>query len=180
MEKECKICNKKFKTYSKEVICCSKYCSKKNRQSKTSWNKGKKSSRKTRKKISEAMHKQYEDGTRGKNIINKAHEKLAEKNWNRGVPKYNMRGKNNPSWKGGRYLRKDGYISIAKFGTRILEHRYVWETANGEIPEGFQIHHKDGDKTNNKLSNLQLLSNSDHQKLHPQPRDTSTGKFTER
>lgn len=37
-------------------------------------------------------------------------------------------------------------------------HRYVWEYFNGKIPSDLIIDHIDGDKTNNALSNLRLVS----------------------
>lgn len=49
-------------------------------------------------------------------------------------------------------------------GVRL--HRRVWEHFNGPIPEGFHVHHKDGDRTNNKLSNLELLQEHKHLSLH--------------
>jgi DNA-directed RNA polymerase subunit RPC12/RpoP len=45
-------------------------------------------------------------------------------------------------------------------------HRAVWEYYHGEIPEGFHIHHKDGDRSNNNISNLVLLEGSDHLSGH--------------
>ncbi len=45
-------------------------------------------------------------------------------------------------------------------------HRVVWEEANGPIPEDYHIHHKDGDRANNDLSNLELLSDTEHGHLH--------------
>lgn len=51
-------------------------------------------------------------------------------------------------------------------GKLRLEHHVVWETANGPIPDGFEIHHIDHNKQNNDLENLQLLSASDHQRMH--------------
>ena len=47
-----------------------------------------------------------------------------------------------------------------------LMHRYVWEFYNGKIPDGYEIHHKDGDHANNTIENLQCLSKVEHQKLH--------------
>lgn len=37
-------------------------------------------------------------------------------------------------------------------------HRLVWETFNGDIPEGKQIDHIDGDTSNNSIDNLQVVS----------------------
>ena len=45
-------------------------------------------------------------------------------------------------------------------------HRAVWEYYNGEIPKGFQIHHKDGNIDNNDISNLECLSSREHLSNH--------------
>lgn len=45
-------------------------------------------------------------------------------------------------------------------------HHFVWENAGGEIPLGMYLHHKDGNRINNKLSNLKLISPSEHSKIH--------------
>lgn len=36
----------------------------------------------------------------------------------------------------------------------------------GPIPKGFIIHHKDGDKTNNSIDNLELMSRARHASIH--------------
>lgn len=51
-------------------------------------------------------------------------------------------------------------------GPRKHLHRLVWSQANGRIPKGYDVHHKDGNQQNNKLSNLELLTESDHGKAH--------------
>lgn len=48
----------------------------------------------------------------------------------------------------------------------IKFHRFIWECANGEIPEGFDVHHKDGDKLNNSIFNLELMERFEHNHLH--------------
>lgn len=48
----------------------------------------------------------------------------------------------------------------------ILAHRWVWESINGPIPVGMEIHHKDKDKSHNEIENLEIVSRSDHQKIH--------------
>ena len=45
-------------------------------------------------------------------------------------------------------------------------HRAVWEFYNGEIPKGYVVHHKDENKANNNISNLQLMTKIEHKKLH--------------
>ena len=56
------------------------------------------------------------------------------------------------------------YREVGNF--KNLMHRYVWEFYNGKIPKGYEIHHKDGNRANNTIENLQCLSKSEHQKLH--------------
>ncbi len=45
-------------------------------------------------------------------------------------------------------------------------HRAVWEYYNGEIPSGYHVHHKDGDKSNNAIENLELKTKHDHLSEH--------------
>lgn len=51
-------------------------------------------------------------------------------------------------------------------GNRKRMHVYVWEYYNGLAPDGYHIHHIDGDKSNNSIENLRLLSAAEHEKLH--------------
>ena len=48
----------------------------------------------------------------------------------------------------------------------IKFHRFIWECVNGEIPEGFDIHHINGDKMNNSINNLELMERYNHNHLH--------------
>lgn len=60
---------------------------------------------------------------------------------------------------------KTGYwISTTK--QKIRAHRWVWENINGKIPKGYHIHHKDGDKSNNDIKNLMMLSAFEHISYH--------------
>lgn len=45
-------------------------------------------------------------------------------------------------------------------------HRLVWESFRGDVPNGFVVHHKDNNKQNNNIKNLQLVSTMEHHKIH--------------
>lgn len=46
-----------------------------------------------------------------------------------------------------------------------MEHRLIWESYYGPIPEGYDVHHIDGDTYNNDIDNLECLSHEDHAKI---------------
>lgn len=50
-------------------------------------------------------------------------------------------------------------------GERLL-HRRIWTEAHGAIAEGWVVHHKDGDWTNNEIGNLEAMPHSDHARMH--------------
>lgn len=64
--------------------------------------------------------------------------------------------------------KKSGYWQNTR--TRERMHRYVYKYYYGDIPFGFHIHHIDGDKSNNDISNLCLLTPEAHEKLHSEMR----------
>lgn len=65
--------------------------------------------------------------------------------------------------------KKTGYWLCTTLGKRL--HRYVYEQYYGEIPKGYQVHHIDENKDNNDISNLKLMTISEHMKLHMAKRD---------
>lgn len=46
------------------------------------------------------------------------------------------------------------------------EHREVWIRYHGPIPAGFDVHHKNEDKLDNRIENLELLTKQAHTALH--------------
>lgn len=58
------------------------------------------------------------------------------------------------------------YIKAWYEGRSNWQHRVVWEKKYGKIPRGFHLHHKDGNKENNDISNLECLSRQEHRALH--------------
>ncbi len=53
-----------------------------------------------------------------------------------------------------------GYKNIYVNGKLIGEHRHIWQQANGVIPKGMVIHHINGNKSDNRLSNLRMVTNT--------------------
>jgi len=57
------------------------------------------------------------------------------------------------------------YYHSHRDGTHYL-HRDIWESANGPIPEGHDIHHIDGNTLNWHIENLRCLPHGKHAHLH--------------
>ena len=64
----------------------------------------------------------------------------------------------------------DGYLcfQLHKNDVRTpkLIHKLVYETFVGEIPEGYDVHHKNHNKQDNRLENLCLIESYKHHKMH--------------
>ena len=66
-------------------------------------------------------------------------------------------------------MDSNGYYSIrtrdkGKHGKSL--HRLIFEDFYGEIPRDYHIHHKDGNRSNNCILNLQLIRKDKHNSLH--------------
>lgn len=85
-------------------------------------------------------------------------------------------GKDGPTGKIGKYgpqvewngrlwsVDRTGYYRHAK---GQLLHRAVWEAAHGPIPSRLEIHHRDGNRQNFALANLEAVTRSEHVRIHP-------------
>lgn len=58
--------------------------------------------------------------------------------------------------------KKTGYFSITADGKTLYIHRLVYECFNGQLCQG-QVRHKDGNRANNRLSNLRCGSQSQNE-----------------
>lgn len=66
-------------------------------------------------------------------------------------------------------ISAQGYKEITIDGKRILKHRYVMERHLDRPLRSYEIvHHKDGNKLNNSIKNLELTARDEHVKHHPE------------
>lgn len=71
----------------------------------------------------------------------------------------------------------NGYIILFDGKKHILLHRLVWMVANQcDIPKGYHIHHKDGNKQNNSIYNLELIESFLHNSEHKSGNKNMLGK----
>lgn len=55
-----------------------------------------------------------------------------------------------------------GYIEVSDGRNTYRAHRMIWQHVNGQIPDGMEINHKNGIKTDNRIENLELVTKSEN------------------
>jgi hypothetical protein len=63
------------------------------------------------------------------------------------------------------FKRRCGYW-VCTTDNSLYAHRWVWMNNFGSIPKDMDIHHRDDDKANNDISNLLMLTPSQHLRFH--------------
>lgn len=156
--KKCPVCGKEFQTHKRDIKCCSPECSNK---LKASWD-----TTKTIHYYCEYCSKDM--GTRRNGVRDK---KFCSNDCKLRAQEL-------------KYKHSDpyGYVNsrVESFGRRTRYHRAVMEKHLGrKLTRDEVVHHIDGNKFNNDISNLQLLTNSEHARLHSSRRKhNELGQFT--
>ena len=83
-------------------------------------------------------------------------------------------------WNGRRFTfhKGIGYYRETS-GDRTLMHRAIWEHHNDTIPDGWDVHHVDGNRTNNSIDNLECLPKAEHTANHISERGTAWNQYGE-
>lgn len=93
----------------------------------------------------------------------------------RGKHGHHAVGSRNGAWSGGVIRSSHGYIKVhvgeehplADPNGYAYEHLLVWVSAGRQVPsDGEALHHLNGDKTDNRLTNIVLLTTEEHGRLH--------------
>ena len=63
------------------------------------------------------------------------------------------------------YVDNNGYVRVYTKDGERYQHRYIWEQEYGPIPKDHAIHHLDGNRTNNDISNLRVMPKKMHDSL---------------
>ena len=66
-------------------------------------------------------------------------------------------------------LSRHGYLNLHLRRPRskhIYIHKFVAHHFINPVPDGFVVHHKDEDKLNNHVSNLEIVTHAEHRKRH--------------
>lgn len=73
------------------------------------------------------------------------------------------------------WTENTGYRRIKIDGKKYSLHRVIYEMFHGDIPEGYQIDHINGNKLDNRIENLRLATSSQNVRNTPARSDNKLG-----
>jgi predicted nucleic acid-binding Zn ribbon protein len=152
--RDCLICGDSFSNKNRDQKYCSRKCyyeMKKLRGDRVNWTK------EMREKMSDLYTK---DGNPMYGITSQY----------KGKRRPEITGENHPNWKGGKSINR-GYVIYENInetdGLKKPEHRMVMEKyINRPLTSEEIVHHINGNKSDNRIENLKIVTRSEHMKIH--------------
>ena len=87
---------------------------------------------------------------------------------------------NGIEYKGAWYSLSKSHGYYIQAGGNGLLHRVIWRDTFGPIPNGYDVHHKNGIKTDNRPENLELMHHIEHISHHTKERHARNRKMVNR
>lgn len=147
--RKCLTCGEEFYPKEAKRKYCGKECyyeMKRRRKDRVNWTE----------EMREGMSKKY---------TGEGNPMYGRKPWNAGKSRPEMSGDKHPNYKGG--WIQNGYHFISSSGEDISFHRNIMEKHLGrKLNSDEVVHHINGDKLDNRLENLQVMSRAEHTKIH--------------
>lgn len=146
----CPTCNKDFRPRASKDKYCSRECyyeMKRIRGDRVKWTK----------EMREELSKKY---------TGEGNPMHGKPSWSKGKKRPEISGENHWNYKGG--WVQQGYRFISVRGETKPEHRYIMEQHLGREldPEQEVVHHINGDRLDNRLENLKLMTRKEHMNEH--------------
>lgn len=69
----------------------------------------------------------------------------------------------------------EGYRAGCVLQKHLLAHRVIWMIVHGKIPDGYEIDHINGDRSDNRLANLRAVAPGENQKNNCAPINNTSG-----
>lgn len=70
--------------------------------------------------------------------------------------------------------RRSGYRCLRVSGGKLYIHRITWELLRGKIPDGLEIDHINGDRSDNRIDNLRVVNRALNQRNKCRRSNTAT------
>lgn len=161
---QCPVCGEIFLQKRKERIYCSSECRTKDRL----------------KRLTLVCDECGEKFERVECHVRGKHNFCSKECYNKWMQSKAPDGEQSPRWKGGVSMQND-YIFLREDKRKYrAEHRIIVENYLGRKLESNEIvHHLDGNKLNNEISNLMIVTRAEHARIHAQMRRENRRKQNE-
>ena len=70
---------------------------------------------------------------------------------------------------------RKGYLQFSLHGKTVRNHRYIYEHVFGPIPDGYEINHKNHQRHDNRIDNMELVTRSQNTQFIQKRGDNKSG-----